>query len=237
MKVNYNFENLKKFIMNGYNVSCGNNNSYIYYDGVLVNFCKEIIDVFKKNKNIDEDDVIRIFCNNNGEIIKNVIDFAKLDYFKKVSKKITLTKLPEGVLYFDDIPIGTIEPYFEKHRWLHFLEDVSHKEMYSLLKNILLRLHELEQNGVYRLALDRNNIMYNGKKPQLVDLMDSNVIYGKNKVLEQSVYSNYLDLLYDIIHRQSFDATLYKEFRDVLMIDDCTYDVCCIILKRLKKKI
>lgn len=236
MEIKYNFENLKKFITEGYKISCGNNNSYIYYDGVLINFCKEIIDTFRKNKNIDEDDIIRIFCNNKGEITKNVIDFAKLDYFKKVSKHITLTKLSEGVLYFDNIPIGTIEPYFDKHHWLHFLEDVSYKEMYWLLKNILLSLHELEQNGIYRLGLDRNNIMYNDKKPQLVDLMDKSVICGKDKSLEQNVYSNYLDLLYDIIHRQSFDAKLYREFQDVLMIDDCTYDVCCSILKRLKKK-
>lgn len=236
MKVNYNFENLKKFITNGYRVWCGNNNSYIYYDGILVNFCKEIIDTFKKNKDVKEDDILRIFCNNNGEVIKNVIDFYKLDYFEKVSKNITLTKLPEGVLYFDNIPVGTIEPYLEKHHWLHFLEDVSYKEMYLLLRNILLAIYELEQNGIYRLALDRNNIMYNGKKPQLVDLMDSNVIYKKNKSLKQNVYSNYLDLLYDIIHRQSFDAKLYREFQDVLTIDNCNYDVCRNVLKRLKKK-
>lgn len=236
MEIKYNFENLKKFITEGYKIACGNNNSYIYYDGVLVNFCKEIIDAFRRNKNIDEDDIIRIFCNNKGEITKKVIDFNKLDYFKKVSKNIALTKLPKGVLYYESIPIGTIEPYFEKHHWLHFLEDVGHKEMYLLLKDILLRLHELEQNGIYRLGLDRNNIMYNDKKPELVDLMDSNVTCGKDKILEQNVYSNYLDLLYAIIHRQSFDANLYREFRDVLTINDCNYDVCRDVLKRLKKK-
>jgi len=236
MKINYNFENLKKFILEGYRVSCGNNNSYLYHDGILVNFCKEIIDAFKKNKNIKEEDIIRIFCNNNGKLIKNVIDFAKLDYFKKVSKNITLTKLPKGVLYFDNIPVGTIEPYLEKHHWLHFLEDVSYKEMYFLLKNILLALHELEQNGIYYLELNRNNIMYNGKKPQLVDLMNCSMIGNENKSLQRNVYGNYLDLLYDIIHRQSFDATFYRDFRDVLSIDDCSYDVCHDVVKRLKKK-
>lgn len=236
MEIKYNFENIKKFITEGYQISCGNNNSYIYHDGILANFCKELLDAFRRNKNIKEDDVKRIFCNNKGELTNSFVDLSKLNYLNKVSKDITLTKLPEGVFYLDNIPIGTIEPYFKGYHWLHFLEDVSHKEMYALLKNILIRLHELEQNGVYRLALDRNNIMYNGKKPQLVDMMDKSVICGKDKSLKQNVYANYLDLLYDIIHRQSFDARLYKEFRDVLTIDDCTYDVCCDVLKRLKKK-
>lgn len=235
MEIKYNFENIKQFIVNGYKISCGNNNSYIYHNGILVNFSKELLQVFKRGSNIKEEDVRRIFYDN-GKLINTPVDFSKLDYLKKVSKYITLTKLPEGVLYFDSIPIGTIEPYFEKHHWLHFLEDVSYKEMYWLLKNILLAIHELEQNGIYRLGLDRNNIMYNDKKPQLVDLMDKNVVFGKDKSLEQNVYSNYLDLLYDIIHRQSFDATLYKEFKDVLTIDDCSYDVCRDVLKRLKKK-
>ena len=237
MDIKYNFENLKNFIKNGDRISCGNLNNYVYHDSLLVKFDDELLKTFKRNPNVDEDDIRRIFYDNKKGLIKSAVDFNKLDYFKRVSKDIKLSSLPEGVMYLEDIPIGTIEPYFKNYRWLHFMEDVSHKEMYYLLRNILLSLYELEQNGIYRLNLDRNNIMYNGKKPELVDLMNKDVIVGKNDKLQQEVYSNYLDLLYSIIYRQSFDAMLYKEFQDVLRISDCTYDECESVLKRLKKKI
>ena len=236
MEVNYSFEELKEFIKNGKNICYGDTNSVIYYNNLLVKFNAEMYSMFKKRKDVDEEQVMRLFCDKNGEIINSFIDFRQLEYFREKASNIKLSTLPQEVFYLNNVPVGIIEPYFPKHNWLHFMEDLSHKEMYYLVRNILLSLRELEENGIYRLGINRNNVFYNGVKPELIDLCSS-TSYGDKEGLEQSVYSAYLDLMYSLLYRQSIDARLHREFTDILTIDDCNFEVCSDVVKRLEKKI
>lgn len=235
MEVNYNFEELNDFIRKGQKVYYGDSDSFVYYNGLLVKFYPEMYNMFKKRKDVDEEQIIRLFCDNKGCLTNSFVDFKQLDYFREKAPNIKLSTLPQEVFYLNDVPVGIIHPYFPKHKWLHFIEDLSHKEMYYLVRNILLAIRELEENGIYRLGIDRNNVVYNDIKPELVDL-SSGISYGDKKRLEQSVYSSYLDLLYSLLRRQSFDAKLYREFMDILKIDDCTFEVCEDVVKRLEKK-
>ena len=237
MEVSYNFEELKKFIERGEKIHYGESNSFVYYDELLIKFYPEMYQQFKKHKDIDEENIMRIFYDNNKNLTNPFVNFKQLNYLMDKASNITLSKLPQGILYFNKVPVGIIQPYFEKHKWLHYLEDISHKEMYYLTRNILLALRELEENGIYRLGINRNNIVYNGVKPELVDLCGSDLAYGENEELKQSVYCDYLDLLYSLIKRQSFDANLFREFKDILSITNCTYEECENVIKRLEKKI
>lgn len=236
MEVNHSFEELKEFIKNGKNICYGDTNSVIYYNNLLVKFYPEMYNMFKKRKDIDEEQVMRLFCDKNGKLVNSFIDFRQLEYFREKAPNIKLSILPQQVFYLNNVPIGIIEPYFPKHNWLHFMEDLSYKEMYYLVRNILLSLRELEENGIYRLGINRNNVVYNGIKPKLVDLCSS-TSYGDKKGLEQSVYSDYLDLVYSLLYRQSFNSKLHNEFKDILKIHDCTFEVCSDVIKRLEKKI
>ena len=236
MEVNYSFDELKDFIKKGKNIYCGEANTFVYYNGILVKFYSEMYKMFKYYDLLNEEQIMRLFLNKNGEIVNTFVDFNKLRYFREKAPNIKLSTLPQEAFYFNDIPVGIIQPYFSKHKWLHFLEDLSYKEMYYLLRNILLELHELEENGIYQLNINRNNIVYNGIKPELVDLCSSSVSYGDKKGLEQHVYGTYLDFLYSLLYCQCFDSRLYREFTDILTIDDCTFEVCEDVVKRLEKK-
>lgn len=235
MEVNCSFEKLEEFIKNGKDINYGDINSFIYYDNLLVKFNPEICNMLRKRNDISEKRVMKILDSQN-QSKNSFIDFRKLDYFREKSSSIKLSTLPQDVVYLNGIAVGIIEKYFPKYKWLHYLEDLSHKETYYLARNILLALRELEENGIYRLNINHNNVVYNRVKPELVDLSTC-VISQNKKGMANGVYSAYLNLLYNLFKIQCFDPVLYREFAYILTINDCNYEVCEDVVKRLEKKI
>lgn len=233
MEVKYNLEELKEFIKNGKKVNYGRIGNSILYDGLLINFDSDLCECVKSPHRISDRQIEKYIYNRHIE--NSLVDTKQIDYLISKQEKVNLTKFPKGICTFNDMPVGVILPNLKDYQYsLLFLEDISDYELYLILKNVLLAIKELEENGIYKLYLTESSILYDGKIPKLIDLYGSRLKYGENDSYRERVYNEFISLLYSLL-RAASDPMITDRFKDVFSIETNTFEKCENIVKRLIK--
>ena len=232
MEVKYNLEELKEFIQNGKKINYGKIGSTVLYNGKLIKFDNAIYNYLKKSSNSSYQ--IESFLYN-ACLENHFIDLKQLDYLISKQDKVKLTKFPEGICTLNDLPIGILLPYYDGYRYsLQFLDDISNEELYSILKSVLLRIKELEENGIYKLDLTAKSVLYNGISPKIVDLHGSKLKYGEDDNYKATVYNEYIMFFHSLL-KSVADPKIHERFADVFNLDINNYEDCYKVVKRLEK--
>ena len=238
MRVSCSYKELIEFINKGRRVYYGDSKYAIYYNDLLIDFNPLVIQLIKSKMNYNESQFMELLTESSifSILERPFVDEEQIGYLVNRSQEIFLSKLPLGIFCINDVPIGVIQHYFKKHSWLYALEEVDHKEMYHLARYILLSLRELEEKKIFHTCLKYSNIYYDGKKPELIDLHGRKIKYGDDCDFSTETYSDYLMFLMALF-RRSCDISLTSEFKDILDIENPTFEDCKSVIKRLEKKI
>lgn len=114
------------------------------------------------------------------------------------------SKLPNGIVYLEEIPIGVMYPEYFKG-YSNF-DSISEEETPLMMSNFRLASDkniELVSNGIFNVDLSMQNILYKGNNVELVDL-DGKYIYPKESYIRVYSYFVYgmMKQIYDKISTQ-----------------------------------
>ena len=147
-----------------------------FYGGFLTGY---------KEKNIDE-------------ISKETTIYVpQINVLTKKQKDIKLTTLPLGVAYYQDVPVGVIIKYFEKHNTLFELYKENDDVIINILQNVLESIKELLINGIFQTDIKEDNFLYSTTdyKAQAIDLDGMKIDIGRENIwLEEMIYESLLKM-------------------------------------------
>ena len=149
------------------------------------------------------------------------VDEEQIKWLHEKQEKIELSQLPNGIIYYQEYPIGVMYPkYFKGYQKFSELYTEETSLLFKNLKQSVINNIELLENGIYNYDFTMSNILYNQEDVQLIDL-DGKYI-SKHQSL-QRVYSYYIigmigqivkkiEMQYDEYSRE----LAYQELRNVL---------------------
>lgn len=209
---------LKKLIDIGKLVGEGYYGSVFTYQDRLIKLDRTLYHLLKEN-DIKESGQKVYYRYLGGR--ENFDDPEQIDILSKLQPNIKKTKLPLGIIRFIDVDYqnmyltpGTIIPYHMYHANLDSLlkNDIIH--VLKILKELLLCVKELEDNGIaqedmYHPTIDGKstyNILYKKDIPQFIDMSGPNVTCGKKYRDAKSMYIELGNVIIDFFKYNHFPS-------------------------------
>ena len=140
------------------------NGDYVYNDnGRMIKFDIKYLNEMKQFKN-----VFSAFGDINPE---------QIEWLSNI--QVRHSHLPQGVMYFDRVPVGVIYPYYFSgyNNLFHLTEEDSELLLDNLRSSIENNL-ELIDNGVVNYDFAAKNVLYSGKHVELIDLNGRHIKRG-----------------------------------------------------------
>lgn len=117
-------------------------------------------------------------------------DPKQIEWLSSMQGRINGSTLPNGVIYFENYPIGVMyEKYFKGYVSFNKLHQESFDLMFSNFRSSVDKNIELMSNGIFNQDLNMQNILYSSNDVELIDL-DGKYIYSNLPLVK--VYSYYV---------------------------------------------
>lgn len=117
-------------------------------------------------------------------------DPKQIEWLSGMQSKISGSRLPNGIVYFENYPIGvTYEEYFKGYSSFQNMSSEDFDLMLSNFRSSVDKNIELMSNGIYNQDLSMQNILYSSNNVELIDL-DGKYIYPSLPLAK--VYSYYV---------------------------------------------
>lgn len=144
------------------------------------------------------------------------IDEEQIKWLCEKQENISSTTLPNGVIYYEQYPIGVMYPRcYEGYKSFNELYKEDTKLFLENLKQSVIKNIELINNGIYNYDFTMSNILFKGEDVQLIDL-DGKYISKCESV--QRVYSYYMiGLINQIIKK--IDSQYNKHEKELAIIE------------------
>ena len=202
---------LKQIVDSGIKVGEGSYGSVFTYQDRLIKLDKILYNLLKNHTSCECDKVV------NYRYIGGREDFNSPEQIEKLfnmQNRVKLTKLPLGIVTLKDVDCknmnlcsGIIIPYLKEYSMLECLPKNDLAKVLKVLKNLLLEVRELDDNGIYQkdmYHLDGKggtgyNIMYKGINPQIVDMSGEDVTIDGNKVDRMTMYIELGNVIIDFL--------------------------------------
>lgn len=160
-----------------------------------------------------------------------------MNYYNSIRDNVRYTKLPSGILYYEDTPLLLEMPYHKDYVTLSlaFLMD---DEIYRVLFNLSKAFQELIRNKVYQMDLCYgNNIMVNEltRDVQLIDLDGEYIKYGDDTYAKKQAYSEFFNVVY--LWLRDLDVrvdTNYFQGRNIQDVKNMLYHTSQVLKKEGK---
>ncbi len=199
---------LKELIEEGQFIGKGHYGSVFTYQDRLIKLDNILYDLLKNNDiALSEKKVYYRYLGGREDFDSE----EQIYWLSEKQKDVKLTKLPQGILKLTDagysnngiIP-GIIIPYHKDYDKLENLPIDDKKRVYLILKSLLEKIKELEDNQISQEDLyhptginERDyNVLYKDYNPEIIDLSGVNVLCGKKF---QNAKCMYIDLGHIII--------------------------------------
>ena len=91
--------------------------------------------------------------------METIISVPQIELLTRKQEKVKLTTLPLGVAYYQNIPVGVIIKYFEKHNTLFELFKEHNTVIINILQRVLDIVNELLKNGIFQTDIKENNFL------------------------------------------------------------------------------
>ena len=166
----------------------------------------------------------------------------QIEYLSSIQPHIHLTDFDKGIVKVNDQVCGVILTNHLDYQDLTNIEGNNKKQILTILKNILLSLKELEQNGISHLDLamaERGkkptlNVLYKGEDTKLCDLSGKFITYGED-FDPYTMYEEYREVVKILLNKIT---KLYPEYEDKFFIPDIrTYNEADKMLLDIEKKL
>ncbi|CCY94649.1 unknown [Firmicutes bacterium CAG:884] len=166
--------------------------------------------------------------------METIISVPQIELLTRKQEKVKLTTLPLGVAYYQNIPVGVIIKYFEKHNTLFELFKEHNTVIINILQRVLDIVNELLKNGIFQTDIKENNFLYStiDYSAQAIDLDGLRVEIGRENIwLEETVYESLIDMFIFLVKEK-----LLFEYNNC-ELDENDYKARIECLKLLKHNI
>lgn len=166
--------------------------------------------------------------------METIISVPQIELLTRKQEKVKLTTLPLGVSYYQNIPVGVIIKYFEKHNTLFELFKEHNTVIINILQRVLDIVNELLKNGIFQTDIKENNFLYStiDYSAQAIDLDGLRVEIGRENIwLEETVYESLIDMFIFLVKEK-----LLFEYNNCVL-DENDYKARIECLKLLKHNI
>ena len=212
-----NFNQIKNLVINSKVLGYGAYGYVLQKGDYAYKIDRILYDQFKSSE-IDEDKLMLKLL-----LKKYVVpDIELIKYYDSIRNKVKYTKLPSGIIYFEELPLLLQMPYHKNYVNISdaIIED---SQIFDILYNLSRAFYELIKNRVYQtdLCLGKN-VMVNEKTNdvQLIDLDGEYLYYinrfnqrEKEKDIKKEAYFQFFEFAYELL--KDFDVNVdYKYFRE-----------------------
>ena len=178
----------------------------IDYNDDLIKIDKELYHL-SRNKDFDS---IKQYLSSLFFCFHYRVNIRQIRYLIKAQKNIKLTSLPRGILFINNVPCGVILKYHHDCLDLIDYQIYDYHNFLDIAKQILLRIKELDINGLYQHDLCARNVLYHSNRIELIDLDGPLFLTGYNESNRAYMYHEYLRLLKYLLKELSEDGSIDK---------------------------
>ena len=184
------------------------------YNGKLIKMDKKLCNLFEKNLFKNSDELFKEYSDD--FYFEQFVDLEQIEHLSDLQDKIKLTKMPQGVVKMNDMYTGIILTPHYNHIKLNKFPKGNYKELLLLLRNLLLEVRELEDNGILHTDLKRTaqfsigheyNILYKDVTPQLIDL-DGYLVRYKDINSYAEMYQQLAEIIIDFFNLNNIRTDL-----------------------------
>lgn len=162
--------------------------------------------------------------------------FIQTKLLEKKQRDVLLSSFPKGIFYVNHIPSGIILNYHRDYRSLqnYFIKD--YKEFLIILRRILIRIKELDDNDIYQRDLNLSNILYNNENVELIDLDGPFIKIGRDPKIRKAMYFKYLNNIMILLQYRSrgFHHVIDHVSR-YMDRNDPSYDNCARLIDEMEE--
>ena len=202
---------LKQIVDDGIKVGEGYYGIVFTYQDRLIKLDKVLYNLLKNHTSGECYEIVNYRYLGGREDFNNPEQIEKLS---NMQSRVKLTRLPLGIVTLKDVDYknmnlcsGIIIPYLKEYLMLECLPKNDLAKVLKVLKNLLLEVRELDDNGIYQkdmYHLDGKggtgyNIMYKGINPQIVDMSGEDVTIDGNKVDRMTMYIELGNVIIDFL--------------------------------------
>lgn len=233
---------LKELIDNGIFVGKGYYGSVFTFQDRLIKLDNVLYYLLKKH-NINECERQVYYRYLGG--IEQFNDAEQIEWLSNKQKDVRLTKLPQGIIRLkdsgyctDNIIPGIIIPYHKGYDKLEKMPKDNREIVMIVLNKLLMKVQELEDNGISQEDLyhpigmyEREyNILYKDDNPEIIDLSGPLVKCGKDYIAACSMYIELGHVIIDFLDYYHVIPPFPRWYTD-------TYDKDKELIKELSKKL
>ena len=141
------------------------------------------------------------------------IDPNQIEMLCEKQKSISKTRLPKGIVIYDNVCLGVIYDFFEGYKSfldLH-LEDLD--LIFSNIRSAIDKNIELLENDIYNVDFTSRNILYREANVELIDL-DGRYIRSSKSSTVRSVYCYFLESIKAIFLENLYGKCSLEEYSE-----------------------
>jgi hypothetical protein len=141
------------------------------------------------------------------------VDPRQIEMLCDKQKYISKTKLPKGIVIYNDICLGVIYDFFEGYSSFLDLHLEEFNLIFSNIRSAIDKNIELLENDIYNVDFTSRNILYKNSNVELIDL-DGRYIRNSESSTIRSVYCYFLESIKSIFLEKMYGKCSLEEYSE-----------------------